>query len=109
VADEKTVSQQLFDDLIKMLGKIRDAANQRGDTVTYGDADNANVLLYRFVDASRIENRPLWSLQGRQWRKPETLCESKNSAMTNIYSIPGSNNTLDETLARWLWPPDQPR
>jgi hypothetical protein len=56
VADEKTLSQRLFDQLVELLRNIRDRAAQRGDTVTYGDADSADALLRNFVETSRIEN-----------------------------------------------------
>lgn len=55
VADEKILSQRFFDQLVELLRKIRNSAAQRGDTITYADADKSDALLRNFVEASRIE------------------------------------------------------
>jgi hypothetical protein len=117
VADEKMVSQTKFDELVKLLRDIRNDAAQKDDKVTYGNADKADAVLRAFVELSRIENDPhpeaadhvktVVELAGPAMVKARAvLREHERWYEEHLVNNRGAINALDETLEKWLWPPD---
>ena len=123
MADDRMASKRFFDELVKLLRDIRNDAAQRDDKVTYGNADRADALLRTFVEASRIENEalPEESDSEQTAYHVKTVVELAGPAMVKARAVlreqekwydehslntRGAINALDETLEKWLWPPD---
>jgi hypothetical protein len=87
VADEKILSQRLFDQLVELLRNIRDSAAQRGDTATYGHADRADALLRSFVEASRIGNETPEEPNAENEAHVRTVVELAGPAMEKARAV----------------------